>query len=317
MYKGKTTAVVIPAYNEEKLIGNVIERMPDYIDRVYVINDCSKDNTAVIVEKIIEDRRKCRALTSKSDTNHNSLKIKSESSKLSGVILEERNDEESQCGATSQLVLINHSINRGVGAAIITGYKQSLADGIDITVVMAGDNQMDPAHLPKLLDPIIDGEADYTVGDRLSSWKHMKGMSLWRRFGNFLLKWLTRIAAGNMAITDPQNGYTAISRKALEKLAEIGGQIVKNKTGNEQSSTVNAYSGLDAIYPRYGYCNDILVKLSVAKMRIKQVPIPAVYGNEKSKIRYHNYIPKVSWLLLKDFVWRMKIQLNGSIQKYL
>ena len=84
---------------------------------------------------------------------------------------------------------------------------------------MAGDKQMKPEFLPLLLDPVIDGKADYTVGDRLSSWQHMKGMSHWRRLGNFLLKWLTRIAAGNMAINDPQNGFTAISRQALERLA--------------------------------------------------------------------------------------------------
>jgi glycosyltransferase involved in cell wall biosynthesis len=181
--------------------------------------------------------------------------------------------------------LITHEQNYGVGKAIISGYKGCLESNLDIVAIMAGDNQMDPVQLPLLLDPLVSGEADYTVGDRISNLKHMKGMSLWRRLGNWILRWLTRIAAGNFNITDPQNGYTAITRQALLRL------------------------DLDEIYPRYGYCNDILVRLSIARARIKQIPMPAVYGSEKSKIRYPKYIPTVSWLLLKSFLRRMKIQL--------
>jgi hypothetical protein len=109
-------------------------------------------------------------------------------------------------------------------------------------------------------------------------------MSYWRRFGNWLLRWLTRIAAGNYRIMDPQNGYTAITRETLGRVH------------------------LDGIYPWYGYCNDILVKLSVAGARICEVPMPARYGDEKSKIRYHKYIPKVSLLLLRDFLWRLNVK---------
>jgi hypothetical protein len=171
----------------------------------------------------------------------------------------------------------------GVGKAIVTGYKHCLKDNIDVAVVMAGDNQMDPAQLTNLLDPLIAGEAEYTVGDRISNLSHMKGMSYWRRLGNWILRWLTRIAAWNFSISDPQNGFTAVTSQVLLRL------------------------DLDKIYPRYGYCNDILVKLSAARARIKQIPMPAVYGSEKSKIRYWHYIPSVSWLLLKDFIWRIFI----------
>ena len=238
MYKGQTIGVVVPAYNEERFIASVINTMPDYIDKIYVVNDCSTDKTAEIVSKINPDGR---------------------------------------------LLLINHEVNKGVGGAIFNGYKRFLVDGIDIAVVMAGDGQMKPEYLPMLLDPVIEGKADYAVGVRLSSLKHMKGMSYLRRFGNWQLKWLTRIAAGTMCINDPQNGFTAITRQALERLT------------------------LEKLYPSYGYCNDMLVKLSVVKAHIKQIPIPAVYGSEKSKIRYWKYIPKVSWLLLRDFLWRIKV----------
>jgi len=187
-----------------------------------------------------------------------------------------------------RILVIKHAQNGGVGKAITTGYKKCLSHNVDIAAVMAGDNQMDPLQLPKLLDPIIEGKADYTVGDRISQIKNMKGMSYWRRLGNWTLRWLTRIAAGNLSICDPQNGYTAISRQALACLE------------------------LDRIYPRYGYCNDMLVKLSVTGARIMHVAMPAVYGREKSKIRYWRYIPTVSWLLFKDFLWRVRIQMLCS-----
>jgi len=257
MYKNKKIGVVVPAYNEEKFIAKVIGRVPEYIDRIYVIDDASKDDTRECVTKIA-----------------------------------------SNC--PERVCVFRHEQNGGVGKAITTGYKGCLKDNIDIAVVMAGDNQMDPTQLPRLLDPIVDGKADYTVGDRLSSMKRQKGMSYWRWLGNWVLRWLTRIAAWNFSISDPQNGFTAITRQALLHL------------------------NLNDIYPRYGYCNDILVKLSSARARIKQIPILAVYGCEKSKIRYTSYIPKVSWLLLKDFLWRLNeyflrrpiLQRDFTLSKY-
>jgi len=188
-------------------------------------------------------------------------------------------------GNPERIRVIRHEQNCGVGKSVVTGYKSCLSDNIDIAVVMAGDNQMNPDQIPRLLDPIIEGKADYSAGDRLSDIEHIKGMSPWRQLGNWLLKWLTRIAAWNFNISDPQHGYNAVTRETLMRL------------------------NLDHIYPRYGYLNDMLVKLTVARARILYLPMPCVYGSEKSKIRYWHYIPSVSWLLLKDFLWRMKVQL--------
>jgi glycosyltransferase involved in cell wall biosynthesis len=241
MYEKKKIGVVVPAHNEERFIAAVIERAPEYIDRVYIVDDCSEDGTGDVVKR--------RATSSR-----------------------------------GRICLLRHKVNGGVGKAIITGYKKCLEDNIDIAVVMAGDNQMDPGQLPRLLEPLICGKADYAVGDRISQMNHMKGMSHWRKLGNLTLRWLTRFAAGNMSICDPQNGYTAITREALLCL------------------------DLEHIYPRYGYCNDILVKLSAVGARIAPVSMPAVYGDEKSQIKYWKYIPTVSLLLLKGFLWRLKKQ---------
>jgi glycosyltransferase involved in cell wall biosynthesis len=183
-----------------------------------------------------------------------------------------------------RIVLINHEKNTGVGGAIIDCYRKGLEEGMDIMAVMAGDNQMDPKELPKLLDPIVDGRADYAKGNRLYWREALRGMSKWRIFGNSMLTILTKIASGYWHISDPQNGYTAISKNALQRIS------------------------LNGFYPWYGYCNDLLVKMNAYDLRVVDVPIPARYGNEKSKIRYRKYIPKLSWLLLRDFFWRMKIK---------
>jgi glycosyltransferase involved in cell wall biosynthesis len=240
MYRGSSVAVVVPAYNEEDLIQETLAGMPDYVDRVYVVNDGSKDGT--------EER--IRAFASKDN----------------------------------RFVLINHETNKGVGAAIVTGYSRSYSDKMDISVVMAGDNQMDPLELSKLLDPIINGEADYTKGNRLESRDTAKGMSDWRYLGNNLLTFMTRFAAGNKRITDPQNGYTAIRNEVFKQMRP------------------------EKIFTWYGYCNDILVKLSTYGFAIKDVVIPARYGREKSKITYPKYIFRISRLLFNEFVWRLNYQ---------
>jgi len=180
--------------------------------------------------------------------------------------------------------IIEHDRNRGVGAAIVSGYKRVVEDEIDVAVVMAGDNQMDPKYIPRLLDPIVEGKADYTKGNRLVSREYREGMSWWRFLGNSLLTFLTKLSSGYWKIMDPQNGYTAISREALESI------------------------GLDDVFTYYGYCNDILARLNVYGFKVLDIPIPARYGNEKSKIRYGDYIIRVSWILLRNFFWRLKMK---------
>ena len=237
-YRGKQVAVVVPAYNEEALIGETLDGIPDYVAKIYAVDDGSADRTGAIIDAYA------------------------------------RHDQ--------RIVPIHHNPNQGVGAAITSGYKQAVEDGVDIAAVMAGDNQMDPMHLPSLLDPIVDGRADYTKGNRLISEAHRKGMSRWRSLGNSLLTLLTKVASGYWQMMDPQNGYTAVSVKALSALP------------------------LDSVYPGYGYCNHLLVWMNIHSMRVQDVTIPARYGREKSKIRYSTYIPRVSRLLLGNFLFRLQ-----------
>jgi hypothetical protein len=138
--------------------------------------------------------------------------------------------------------------------------------------------------MPLLINPIIQNRADYTKGNRLLSPEYRKGMSRWRLFGNTALTFMTKFSSGYWKLMDPQNGYTAISSKVLERL------------------------NLDTIYPRYGYCNDLLVKLNVFGFRVMDIEMPARYGREQSKIRYASYIWKVSWLLFRDFLYRLRMK---------
>ena len=183
-----------------------------------------------------------------------------------------------------RVIPIHHEVNKGVGAAIMNGYKHALADEMDLVAVMAGDNQMDPYQLPKLIMPIIEGKADYTKGNRLLSKEMRQGMPRWRTFGNVLLSMLTKIGSGYWNIADPQNGYTVISKYALETI------------------------DLDSIYTYYGYCNDVLLKMNIFGMRVVDVTMPARYGSEKSKIRYGKYMRKVAPMIFKGFLWRLEMK---------
>jgi glycosyltransferase involved in cell wall biosynthesis len=178
---------------------------------------------------------------------------------------------------------IRHEINKGLGASIASGYQQALKDGMDIAVVMSGNNQMDPVYIPKFLNPIINRQADYTVGNRLLGTEYSKRMQLSGIFGTSLLTILTKIASGYWQLMDPQNGYTAISRRALERI------------------------DLKKIYPGYGYCNDILVKLNAFGFKAVNINHKARYTlGEKSGSGHRTNILGLSRLLFRDFLWRLK-----------
>lgn len=239
MRQNKIIAAVIPAYNEETQITRVIETMPDYVDYMVVVDDCSPDRTAEIVARIAENNEK--------------------------------------------VLLIRHTRNRGVGGAIATGYRWARDNEIDLAVVMAGDGQMSPDDLPAIINPVLKDEADYTKGNRLFTGEAFQHIPKLRYFGNSILSLLTKIASGYWNIADSQSGYTAINKKALHT-------IEWNK-----------------MYKRYGQPNDLLVMLNVYNFRVRDVAIAPVYGiGEKSGIKIRSVLFRISYLLLKRFLWRMK-----------
>jgi glycosyltransferase involved in cell wall biosynthesis len=239
MYRNKTIAVIIPAYNEEKLIGKVLKTIPAFIDHIVVVDDASRDRTGEVVKAHLKE--------------------------------------------DPRIIYIHHTKNEGVGGAIVTGYKWARDKAIDISVVMAGDAQMDPTDLPKLLDPIVDGEADYSKGNRLFTGKAWRVIPKTRYLGNAILSFLTKIASGYWHVADSQSGYGAVTLEVLKTI------------------------DLDRIYKRYGMPNDFLVRLNVYHFRVRDVSVNPVYGiGERSGIRIYRVIFTLSFLLLKLFLWRLK-----------
>lgn len=181
-----------------------------------------------------------------------------------------------------KVVLIRHEVNQGVGGAIATGYKWARDNDIDVAVVMAGDGQMRPDALPDIMDPVVDGEADYTKGNRLFTGEAYKKIPKIRYFGNSVLSLLTKIASGYWHIADSQSGYAAINKHALH--------------------TIN----WDEMYKRYGQPNDLLVRLNLSNFRVRDVPNEPVYDvGEKSGIKVRTVMFTISWLIIKLFFWRI------------
>jgi glycosyltransferase involved in cell wall biosynthesis len=179
--------------------------------------------------------------------------------------------------------VITHDRNRGVGAAIVTGYKRALAERMDATAVMAGDNQMDPDELELLTRPVVRDELDYAKANRLFTGSAWKLIPRNRYIGNAILSLFTKVASGYWHIADSQAGYTVISLRVLQLL------------------------DLDRIYTSYGFPNDMLVHLNVWSARVRDFPSRPIYGiGERSGIKVRKVIPRISWLLVKGFFWRLR-----------
>jgi glycosyltransferase involved in cell wall biosynthesis len=183
-----------------------------------------------------------------------------------------------------RIELIRHETNQGVGAAIITGYLKASAELYDITVVVGGDNQMPLEQVEGLLEPVASGEVDYTKGNRFLMPDDGLDDMPWARFiPNALISILTKIASGFYKIFDVVDGYTAISKRAID-------MIDWNR----------AWKG-------YGYPMDFLVRLNTYGLKVRDVPRRAIYleGERQSQIKGGRYALKVAPMLVRNFFWRL------------
>lgn len=172
--------------------------------------------------------------------------------------------------------LFQHEKNMGAGSCAVTAYKKGYETGADIVVLMDGDAQMNPDDLDRIIDPVADGEAEYSKGNRFV-------IPIWKYFGNIVLSWLTRLLTG-YKINDCQGNYAAIDRETLKKL------------------------NVDNLYHDYGFVNDILYKLSRLGARVKDVTTTPIYGiGEVTGITLKKQVPRISWLFIRMF-WR---KING------
>lgn len=287
MLENKTIAVVVPCYNEETQISTVITTMPDFVDRIIIINDCSKDKTEQVVLDHIKNNSKSSITIKKPNTEIVKNKYNEAEIVLQEILKEQQKlftpyKILNQSVENERIILINHIENAGVGGAIATGYNWCREYSIDCTAVMAGDGQMDPSELESICLPVVQSETDYVKGNRLihkSAWYVIPRI---RFIGNSILSMMTKISSGYWHISDTQTGYTAISLNALESIE------------------------LHKIYKRYGMPNDMLVKLNMVYCSVKEVPIKPIYRvGEQSKMKIHKVIPTISWLLLKSFFKRL------------
>lgn len=223
----------MPAFNEAAHVGGVISTMPDFVDGIIVVDDCSTDATS----------------------------------------------DAALAPGDERVVLVRHDRNQGLGASLIDAHKLALDAGADIMVVMAGDGQMDPAYLPALLDPLLRDGYDFAKGNRFFSTGSWTGMPRHRVFGNIVLTFLTKAATGYWDMFDPQNGYTAMTRRASERI------------------------DWDAVARDYSFENDVLARLGLIRARIKDVDIPALYGEEISDIKLQRVVPQLLRTLRRAF-WR-------------
>jgi len=183
-----------------------------------------------------------------------------------------------------RIVLLKHEKNQGPGGAIITGYLKSLEEDFDIAVVVGGDYQMPLEQVTDFLDPLINGEADYTKGNRfLIEGNVFEEMPKIRQFGNAIISLITKIASGYYRIYDVVDGYTAITKHAMRMI------------------------DWKKAWKRYGYPMDFLIRLNAYGLRVKDIPRRAIYlkGERQSQIKGFSYALKVSPMLIRGFFWRL------------
>jgi glycosyltransferase involved in cell wall biosynthesis len=232
MLEGARFFVVVPAFNEEKLVGATLTGIPSIVDEIIVVDDASRDRTA----------------------------------------------EVARSSADPRVRVVTHEKNRGVGAAIATGYRLALRAGAGAVAVMGGDAQMHPDDLLPLALPVVRGEVDYAKGNRLGH-ADARRMPLARRAAGHVLSRMTGWAAG-IELMDSQCGYTVIGRRALERI------------------------DLDALYPSYGYPNDLLGRLVLAGCSTRDVLVRPVYAGEASGIRpWH--LAVIVGLIARTAWWRV------------
>ena len=236
MYRDKSIGVVVPAYKVRDSLYEVINSLPDFIDKIIVVNDACPILSYTSIEYV------------------------------SGVIT------------------IHLEKNQGVGGAVIAGYNEAMKLGCDIVVKVDGDGQMDASKIKYLIEPILSDKADYTKGNRFRDFEKIKKMPLIRLLGNSCLSLIMKFVSGYWSIMDPTNGFTAISKSALKELK------------------------LSKISKRYFFESDMLINLNISNFRVKDIAIPAIYGDENSSMNIKLILLQFPLKLLKGFFKRITLK---------
>ncbi|WP_430399222.1 glycosyltransferase family 2 protein [Flavobacterium sp.] len=236
--KNNRIVVVIPYYNASKHIASVINKLPDYIDGIIIVNDKSPD---VLPFEIIKS---------------------------------EKNQK-------TELFIIDCEVNLGVGGATKKGFQFAIEKGFDIVIKVDADDQMDISYLPEMIKPLIENKAHVSKGNRFKRTKELKKMPLVRRIGNLGISFLAKIATGYWNNFDPTNGFIAIKTNVLK---DIDFENLSN---------------------RYFFETSLLSEFYFNGVKIKDITMPAIYGDEKSSMKVWKMPFVFSFNLLKLFVKRI------------
>ncbi len=230
-------AAVIPAYNVDRHIAEVLRTLPGFVRHIIVVDDASTDATAEVVSQVAaRDRR---------------------------------------------VLLVRHAHNQGVGGAMITGFRKALELGAEVVVKVDGDGQMDPSYLPALLTPLLRGEADYAKGNRFRDFHALRQMPWIRRLGNMALSFAAKAATGYWNCFDPTNGFIAIRAEVLRQLP------------------------LERIDRSYYFETSMLSHLYLLGACVRDVPIPARYGEETSNLSIRRVLVTFPFKLAHTFLRRL------------
>lgn len=180
-----------------------------------------------------------------------------------------------------RIVVLQNSVNLGVGGAVMAGYQAAIADGVDIIVKIDGDGQMDSALIPDFIRPILEGEADYTKGNRFFDLEEIHAMPKIRLFGNAALSFLTKLSSGYWDLFDPTNGFTAIHSEVARRLP------------------------FKKISQRYFFETDMLFRLNTLRAVVVDVPMDAKYGEEVSNLKISKIFGEFLFKHMRNFAKRI------------
>ena len=200
------TIVVIPAFNEQAAIGDVVAKSLQYADDVLVIDDGSSDDTSEIAKNAGAD-------------------------------------------------VLKHPTNFGKGVSLKDAFKE--VSGYDVVVTIDGDGQHNPDEIPILIEPILEGKADFVNGSRyLNGFE--ENTPAYRRVGQKVLDIATNVTAGT-SVTDSQSGFRAF-----------------------KGDTISCYKFRD---PGFGIESEMIADAAENSLKILEVPITVRYDVENSSTK--------------------------------
>ncbi|MCB9815089.1 glycosyltransferase family 2 protein [Candidatus Nomurabacteria bacterium] len=204
------------------------------------------------------------------------------------VISDGSTDDTAHRAEVAGATVIRHDVSRGLGTIFQEAVDYAIEKKYDLMVTIDGDRQFDETEIPLLLDPIIDGQADFCSGNRFASQDAIPNMSSTKRIGNKIVARMVNYIL-NDNYTDVSCGYRAYSREALLHLNLFGG---------------------------FTYTQEVFLNLGFKGIKIKEIPISVTYFPErKSRIArsIFRYGTQVLKIILSSLIFYKPMKFFGTL----